>query len=205
MWCISHYSSANCSLHFQLVSLPHLHEVAYSAVKRPSRKLQSCWSSGYWFSPRKYVACCKWNLPSDLQLPLSCDQQVLFSPLLPFAGESCFSLAADTWCRASDGFPSRLLLLWNQRKCKTDRFPLQMENPHFFPNPLQPPLQTLFLSGVSGGGAVGLAPGGRSSEVPELGLARAESEHWTNALFFFRWCWKIWPKQSQRASFYLAS
>jgi len=93
MWCISHYSSANCSSHFQLVSRPHLHEPAYSAVKCPSLRLEPCWWSGYWFSPRKYVACCKWNLPSDLQLPLSCDQQELFSPLSPSAGESCFSLA----------------------------------------------------------------------------------------------------------------
>ena len=49
--------------------------------------------------------------------------------------------------------------------------------PHFFPNPLQTPLQPLYLSGVSSGGAVGLARGGRSSKVPKLGLARAVSEH----------------------------
>lgn len=42
MWYISHYSSANSSLHFQLVSLPHLHELAYSAVKCPSLKLRLC-------------------------------------------------------------------------------------------------------------------------------------------------------------------
>lgn len=81
MWCISHYSSANCSLHFQLVSLPHLHELGFSVVKCPSLKLKSCWSSGYWFSPRKYVASGIYPLTSGTPSPVTNKYCFLLLPL----------------------------------------------------------------------------------------------------------------------------
>lgn len=84
MWCI--FITLQLLVpYISIVFHPHLHELAYSVVKCPSLQLKPCRSSGYWFSPRKYVACCKWNLPYGPQLPLSCDQQycfLLFSLLL---------------------------------------------------------------------------------------------------------------------------
>lgn len=149
MGCFSHYSSANCSSRFQLVSPPHLRALAHSALRRPSPELESCWSSAYWFSPRKYVACCKWNLPSALRLPLCRAQQALFSAV--------FRVAGERWSPAQPLGPGQHRLSTFVKPTKTQSRPLSSApgKPHFSPHPLQILLQTLLPSGGSGGGATG--------------------------------------------------